>query len=364
MNDLVGEIVGELGACAARPTRLTSSDPSRTMPLANITRSAETISTASSASKAPSTAVTPAGSSDLPRSTTAARAPSSTTIRPAGRRAKAIQSLRAPSARRWGRKIVPTPGLPATASASTSGRRAEAMTTWEPDHTAIFAAASFEDMPPRLVQLAAPPARSSSSRSISVTSSIKVASASCRGSALSSPAVSVSSTRTSAPQQVGDEGRKAVVVPEADLVVRDGVVLVHDRDDTELQQPGEGCSGVQVALAVGEVERGEQDLAGEQALGAEGVLVDAHEPRLADRRERLQGHRVARVPAEGGGGGDTGGDGAGGDDDDGVAVPAQPGDLGTELADGARCRPSRRRRSQSSCRSWRRRSRLSAPTRR
>ena len=107
------------------------------------------------------------------------------------------------------------------------------------------------------------------------------------------------------PEQVRDQGRQTVVVPETDLVVGDGVVLVHDRDDAELQQAREGVPGVQVALPVGEVERGEQDLAGEQALGGQGVVVDAHEPRLADGRQCLQRPRVVTVPAARRHGGDA-----------------------------------------------------------
>ena len=38
--------------------------------------------------------------------------------------------------------------------------------------------------------------------------------------------------------QVGDEGGHAVVVAEADLVVRDGVVLVDDRHHAQLEQRG------------------------------------------------------------------------------------------------------------------------------
>ena len=68
-----------------------------------------------------------------------------------GRSAKAIQSLRAPSVRRCGRKIVPTPGSPGDGLGE-HGRAAgpTAITTREPDQAAILAAASLEDMPPRL----------------------------------------------------------------------------------------------------------------------------------------------------------------------------------------------------------------------
>ena len=95
-----------------------------------------------------------------------------------------------------------------------------------------------------------------------------------------------------------DESCQPVVVPETDLVVGNGVVLVHDRDDTELEQARERVTGMQVALAVGEIEWSQQHLAGEQALGRQSVLVDAHEPGLADGRQGLQRHRVGPVPAE------------------------------------------------------------------
>ena len=90
---------------------------------------------------------------------------------------------------------------------------------------------------------------------------------------------------------------------------------------------------MQVALAVGEIERREQYLAGEQALGCQSVLVDAHESRLADRRQGLKRHRVGSVPAERGYRRDAGGDRTRGDDHDRVAISAQAGDLTAELAD-------------------------------
>ena len=51
------------------------------------------------------------------------------------------------------------------------------MTVSTPDHDAIFAAASFDAMPPLPTTLPGPPATSSSSWSISTTSSMSDASA-------------------------------------------------------------------------------------------------------------------------------------------------------------------------------------------
>ena len=70
--------------------------------------------------------------------------------------------------------------------------------------------------------------------------------------------------------QVGHQRGQPVVVAEADLVVRGGVVLVHHRDHTELEEPGQGLAGVQVLLAVDEVEGGEQDLTRRPGRGRPG----------------------------------------------------------------------------------------------
>ena len=89
---------------------------------------------------------------------------------------------------------------------------------------------------------------------------------------MSSPAVSVSSTSSSARDQMGHQGGQPVVVPEADLVVGDGVVLVDHRDHAQLEQPGQGLAGVEVLLPVDEVERGQQHLAGGQPVPLERVV--------------------------------------------------------------------------------------------
>ena len=71
--------------------------------------------------------------------------------------------------------------------------------------------------------------------------------------------------------QVGDERGEAVVVAEADLVVGDGVVLVDDRHDAELEQPLQRAAGVEVLRPDAEVERRQQHLPGDQAVGGEGA---------------------------------------------------------------------------------------------
>ena len=63
--------------------------------------------------------------------------------------------------------------------------------------------------------------------------------------------------------QVRDERRQSVVVPEADLLVGHSVVLVDDRDHPEVDQVAQRPARVQVLRAVHEVEWCQQDLAGE-----------------------------------------------------------------------------------------------------
>ena len=72
--------------------------------------------------------------------------------------------------------------------------------------------------------------------------------------------------------EVGDQRGQAVVVAEADLVVGDGVVLVHDGHHTELEQAQQRAPGLQVLAALHEVERGQQHLAGHQVVGASSSL--------------------------------------------------------------------------------------------
>ena len=130
--------------------RQASTAPTRTRPLANTPPSGPATSTASSASKRPSTP-THAGRAAATRRARPApggprRRPRPCPLDPT---AKAIQSLRAGSRLRLGAaRPCPTPGTPATASASTPSRSAAAMTARTPDQAAILAAATFDAMPP------------------------------------------------------------------------------------------------------------------------------------------------------------------------------------------------------------------------
>ncbi len=112
--------------------------------------------------------------------------------------AKAIQSLRAGSRFDFGWMTVPAPATPVTAASSTPSRDAWAMTAFTPDQAAILAAASFEAMPPLPRAEPVPPAMDSSTLSTSMISSMSEADESRRGSAVSKPGASVSSTSRSA----------------------------------------------------------------------------------------------------------------------------------------------------------------------
>ena len=98
--------------------------------------------------------------------------------------------------------------------------------------------------------------------------------------------------------QVAGQRGQPVVVAEADLGGGDGVVLVHDRDDAELEQPGEGPVRVAVVAAPGHVVDGQQHLPDPQAVRRERVAVAGHQQALADRRGRLLGGQVTRPRAQ------------------------------------------------------------------
>ena len=71
--------------------------------------------------------------------------------------------------------------------------------------------------------------------------------------------MSVSSTnRSAALIRLRHQGGDAVVVTEADLGVGQGIVLVDDGHDAELEQPLRSVAGVRALEALEEVERGDQ----------------------------------------------------------------------------------------------------------
>ena len=140
----------------------------------------------------------------------------------------------------------------------------------------------------------APPATASSSWSTSTISSISEAVGVEAGIGGEQPGRVGEQHEQVGADEVGDQRGEAVVVAEADLVVGDGVVLVDDRHDAELEQAQQRAAGVQVLLALA------RSRAGRAAPGrptrpwsASDVVVDPHEAALADGRDRLQGDGVA-----------------------------------------------------------------------
>src|SRR5450830_507208 len=100
--------------------------------------------------------------------------------------------------------------------------------------------------------------------------------------------------------QVGHQGSQGVVVAETDFVGDHRVVLVDHRDRLELHQRAQRTAGVEVALAVGQVVVGQQDLRRVKAVLGEAGFPGLHQAHLADGGSSLQFvHRAgARGPAE------------------------------------------------------------------
>ena len=131
---------------------------------------------------------------------------------------------------------------------------------------------------------------------------------------------------------IGDHGGQVVVVAEFDFIHGDGVVFVDDGDDAPFHQGRKRVADVEKPFAVGEVAHGQQDLGHVEAVLAECVGIDAHEPALADGRSGLfLGHALQ-------GAGNSHavlarGDGSGRHDDDMVTFPGQFDDFIDELLD-------------------------------
>ena len=100
--------------------------------------------------------------------------------------------------------------------------------------------------------------------------------------------------------QVGDQRAQRIVVAQPDLVGDDGVVLVDDGHHAQAQQREQRAAGVQVAVAVGQVFVGEQDLRGAQAVFREGGLIRLAQAHLAHGGGGLQlvHHRRTLAPAQ------------------------------------------------------------------
>ncbi len=132
--------------------------------------------------------------------------------------------------------------------------------------------------------------------------------------------------------QVGDQRAQRVVVAQADFIGHDGVVFVHDGHDAQTQQRKQGAARVQIAVTVGQVFVGQQDLRGAQAVFREGGLVGLAQSHLAHGRRGLQlvhdGRALAPAQAR-----HAFGDGAAGHQHDLLALLVQGGDLRGPVGD-------------------------------
>ncbi len=137
-------------------------------------------------------------------------------------------------------------------------------------------------------------------------------------------------------QQIGDQRRQGVVVSEADLFGSDGVVLVDDGDDAELEQAREGRPGVEVALTVCQIVVGQKDHGGVTTVHGEGALICLDETHLAHgcRSLLLVNSRRPRSPAEPA---DTLRHGTGGNDEHLHARLQQAVDLFAPISHGSGC---------------------------
>ena len=60
--------------------------------------------------------------------------------------------------------------------------------------------------------------------------------------------------------EVGDQGREVVIVPELDLIHHHRIVLIDDGNDPELKKGQQGIAGIQEPLPVAQVIAGEENL--------------------------------------------------------------------------------------------------------
>ncbi len=98
--------------------------------------------------------------------------------------------------------------------------------------------------------------------------------------------------------------REVVVVAEVELLHRDGVVLVDDRDDAEAEQRAQRMPRVQVPPAIGEVGVREQHLGDVPLVHGEAPRPGGHQRGLSDGGRRLPPlePRTAAVELDGPGG--------------------------------------------------------------
>ena len=97
--------------------------------------------------------------------------------------------------------------------------------------------------------------------------------------------------------QAGDQSAQRVVVTEANLFHRHGVVLVDDGHNAQLEQAVQRIARMQVSRAVRRVASGEQHERRHQVVTRERFAIGRHEQALPHRRRRLKRGHIAGTVA-------------------------------------------------------------------
>ena len=247
---------------------------------------------ASPAANAPSQRTTPTASRLPPPLSSASRAPSSTTSRPAVGFAWRSQRRNALGASPAGAKCVPR-ASPAAIAATTPSPRPDAITVGIP-RTGGETRGGDLALHPAAAQRAA-----RTERRVGDGVAARERLRSGLGGMRAVDAVRLrqqhEQPRT---EQHRHLRRERVVVAEGDLVGRRRVVLVDHRDHAEPQQRAQRVAHVDVARPLREVGAGEQHLRGAKTLCAQCGLPRELQPDLARRRRRLELRQRARPPCE------------------------------------------------------------------
>ena len=223
-------------------------------------------------------------------STSARRAPASTTIRPRTGLPKRSQSLKAGSLRSAAAKRVPR-GSPARIGSSTDAPVPPAITVGIPAAAASSAASTLLRIPPLPSGLAV------AERGVARLLPLGEQLGARRSGRAGVDAVDLGEQdEQPRAQQHRDLRGERVVVAERDLVGGRGVVLVHDRDGAEPEQRVQGASRVDVGRAVADVPGGEQHLGGVERR--ERLVPRGLEAGLTERGGGLELGDAAGPPVE------------------------------------------------------------------
>ena len=96
----------------------------------------------------------------------------------------------------------------------------------------------------------------------------------------------------------GHQSRKGVVVAEAQLRRREGIVLVDHRQHPPAQQLPQGARSVLIATAIGQIGAGQQHLSHGIAVAFHRPFIKSHQRALPDGCSGLQSHNRVRSAGE------------------------------------------------------------------